>query len=1014
MQFVPLHIYSGYSFLKSGLTMARIFESAATHKYSALGLTDLDGLFGYGAFFTEAKKAKIKGLPGLDLIFEGVLLTFYAIDETGYRSLIKLSYAKSTNTLNEHLFESHRDHLLLIISTNNPVLRELRHDEPTLVKRLLKISRFAKETYIGIEYVDMNDTEINQYFRAFAQHYVYPVIAFPFFRYQKPEDHLVIEIVDAIRNDQRLTEKKADGFQYFLDESTLTLLYSETELLQTVVFAEKIHFSFSQTRGELLKFPWTGDLDAKAFLRKQCEEGYQKRQLDADNPNYLDRVNYELNVIDAMGYNDYFLIVQDLVNYAKSIDIFVGPGRGSAAGSLVSYLLGITEIDPLPYRLLFERFLNPSRQSLPDIDIDFADIRRDEIVTYLRHRYGPEHVANIITFQTLGAKASLRDIGRIYEYSPRDIDLLAKTIGTNDYSLRDCYRFIPAFRQLVNSDPYYLEIVTLAAKIEGLPRQSGLHAAGIILNNQPLVDALPILDDGNQHIVSQYEMDFLENQGFLKMDILGLTNLTTIEKCLDLVKKNHKITLLFNDIPYQDPQAINLIRQGLTMGLFQLESTGMKLAIEQLQPSEFEDVVALLALFRPGPKDYIPAYALRKQKKEKTTFIHPSLEGILSPTYGIIIYQEQIMQIATTLAGFSLAEADLFRRAISKKDATKLKKLEADFIAGSIKNGVKDSIARDIFAMIDKFALYGFNRSHSVAYARLACQMAYLKLNYPAEFYAAILDTGVSTSDSKFADYMSEIKAQKVKIYPPNVNLSGRHFSNYHDGLLFPLTAIKGIPGVIVDAIIHENTITPFMDFGDFVVRLFPYKLTLLQLTRLIEAGAFDHFNVPRSTLLGSSPAYLRYASMFEKDGMLLTIDRSSSPYPAWVELDMDPMVILEKEREALGYLLSDNPLNYKEDLILSQQLSRISDVTKPYVMYQVVGMIKSFKTIKTKKGQPMAFMTLYDDQKELETVLFPEVYAQYLSLLNKHAIVVVEGQLDEKKGQNLLVRSMRTLEEIR
>ena len=997
--FVPLRIVSCYSFLQSGLTIEKITSSVVKNDYFALGLCDNGVMFGVPSFAKASESIKRPYLIGIETHINDDVICLYALNEEGYHHLMEISTTIQKEELTFDYIKAHSSGLAAIIETHNEKFKDLFiNDEKSFVKLLFDYSEvFKNGFYLGIEVICKEDVSFANRIRKFAKEHAYETIAFPKILYQKKDDAIVLKIVEAIAHDETLEEKKLDGQQYFMTFDAYKKVYNSLEIENTKKLVESSTFNFHQKRGELLHYPVD---DSQVSLKDNCYNALAKLGLDK-NENYIKRLEYELGVINSMGYADYFLIVQDYVSYAKSHHILVGPGRGSAAGSLVSYLLNITQIDPLIYNLQFERFLNPYRQSMPDIDVDFMDIRRDEVVQYMREKYGNERVANIATFQTIQAKQSLRDIGRVYEFHTNHIDLLSKRISKNNVSLREAYKTLPEFKSLVDSDPYFLQIVSLASKIEGLIRQSGLHAAGIILNNSPLENALPILVDFSNHYISQYEMGHLEEQGFLKMDFLGLRNLTTIARAVELINAHYPDANLDpQNLPYDDPKIYELIATGQTMGIFQIETSIMKRGIKILKPNCFMDIVALLALNRPGPMSYIPNYAKRKEGKEAITYDDPCLENILKETYGIIVYQEQINQIATTMAGFSMGEADMFRRAISKKDNEKMLDNEKAFIEGSIKNGHDEKIAKKVFDTIKKFANYGFNKSHSVVYSVIACQMAYLKVYYPLEFYASILETSSSTNDSKFNEYVSEMKKRNIMILSPNINQSMKEFIVCDKGLLFPLNAIHGVNELFANNILEERNNGEFKDFFDFVSRMYRYKINESQLMALIDAGAFDAFNPSRASFRASIRSALQYAELTNKENGQLDIGFSDFIKPYLIEDHDDPIENLDKEYEALGIMLSNNPLHYKADILRSKNIISIIDA-KENKTAKIAGLIRNIKTISTKKGSTMAFIKLVDETDEIELTVFSDLYVSSIANLEKNKLIIAEIKR-EKRNDNI------------
>ncbi len=996
MNFIPLHIYSGYSILQSGLNFERIFNTTLKNKYPGIGLCDLHTMSGIPEFEDLAKKNNLRSIFGIDievtLLNERFLISIFALNEEGYRSLIKISSeVTKSNNINLNLKDYFKNLICVLPTITNNF--ELFMED---TRELFNFSNLFKDFYLGIENYSHDDDKKISSIRTFAKNHSYKTIAFPWIRYVKPSDAIVLEITDAIANEKILEINEKSGPYYFPSEETIKLNYTEEEISNTYELVSKVNFDFNQKRGHMLKF---SNDNAYEILKKECFDELEK--LNLKNNDYFNRLNYELEVINNMGYCDYFLIVADYVLFAKSNNILVGPGRGSAAGALVAFLLGITTVDPLKYDLLFERFLNKERVSMPDIDMDFEDIKRDQVVSYLVNKYGQERVSNIITFQTIGAKQSIRDIGRVYRYPSKIIDSLSKSIPDNKINLHDAYRYVPAFKELVDSDEYYLNYVKLASKIEGLPRQTSIHAAGIVLNNNPIIDEMPIINESNGLTICQYEMNHLENQGFLKMDILGLRNLTIIHKCLDLIKKYRNITLDYENLPYDTKETFNLIAKGYTAGVFQLESSGIKKAIEKLKPSSFNDVVALLALFRPGPMDQINLYAERKNYNKKIDYLVPELEPILKSTYGIIVYQEQIMQITQKVAGFSLAEADIFRRAISKKDVSKMTNLKDNFIKGCLNNGYNNTKAEALYDLIVKFANYGFNKSHSVSYAIITCQMAYLKYKYPYEFFISLLEIGSSSSDTKFQEYIREMKKLGINLLLPNINHSSYEYKFHEGGLIIPLTSIHGINNQFIEAIIGErNKNGEYKDIYEFALRLTPYGLNDQIFIKLIDSGALDLFDKSRASLRKNEPNILRYATIIagtNPQEILLT--NVALPRPRYEKVEDNELENFECEYEALGITISNTILTYKKDYLNNHGIRTIDYLIEHnYPNVPFACLLKSKKIIKTKKGEPMAFLKVFDENNELEVTLFPTVYAKSLMFLETNKVLIIKGNYQKSK----------------
>nr|MCR5505595.1 DNA polymerase III subunit alpha [Bacilli bacterium] len=997
---------------KSGLTINKIALAMHNNDYYAMGLTDSSGLYGVPEFVNALEGLKKKYIIGLDISIEGDSISLFVYNETGYHNLVIINTALSKGELNFDFIKEHHEGLIAVIETAHGTFFDKFNelDDKEFAKYLFKYNEpFKNDFYLGIEVTSKEGVAYANRVRRFADAYSYPCVAFPRIKYLKKDDAIVLSIVNAISNDEKLNIKAQSGQEYFMSEIDYSKIYSGIEMANTINIVNKSTFSFHQKRGEMLHYDCDNSIQT---LKDLCEKAFKEKGLDEEHQKRLD---YELNIIITMGYADYFLIVMDYVRWSKNNGVLVGPGRGSAAGSLVAYLLGITEVDPLKYGLQFERFLNPHRQTMPDIDVDFMDTRRDLVVEYMRNKYGKDKVANIVTFQTIMAKQSLRDIGRVYDIPTRHIDLLTKRLTNQKLDLRGSYKTLPEFKKLVDSDKYFLEIVSLASKIENLPRQSGMHAAGIILNNFSLDGAIPVSIDFNDNYISQYEMGYLEEQGFLKMDFLGLRNLTTIARAVELINQNHPDAhLKADEIPYEDKEIFDLIRSGMNMGIFQIETQAMARALKIFKPYCFKDIVALLAIDRPGPSQYIELFSKRNEGKAPITYIDNALIPVLQETNGIILYQEQVNQIAQVFAGFSLAEADLFRRAVSKKDKEKLQGLEDSFMKGAIDLGHSQSVAKKVFDDILKFANYGFNKSHSVVYSIISCRMAYLKIHYPLEFYASILETSSSTDDSKFNEYVSEMKNRDIHILLPDINASTRHFLIKDGGLLYPLTSISGINELLYNKIEHERESNgPFKDFFDFVTRLYPYKINENQILKLIDAGAFDKLYNSRECMRVSTKSALQYAELNYDETGQLSIGISAILPPTMLTGHDDPLENLDKEKEAIGIMISDNPLKYKRDLLDANNVTSIVEGKKSTTTITLCGIIKNKKIIHTKKGSTMAFIKIFDESGEMEVTIFPTVYENALTILEKNNIVLIKGRNDNRNGEmSFLADEVKLLEE--
>ena len=1010
MNYTPLHVHSGYTFLSSCLKIEDIVSVCKARNFSHVGICDINNMYGYPSLFEECKKNNISPIFGTSLNIKSKEGDFYISlfikNEIGYKNLCKIISSKEEITTKTISIYSEGLILVLPCVSNTIIKDYFIFDNPILEKVIFTLQKSFTDFYLGIELYSEEDKIIMDKVRYFASSHNYHTIAFPKHLYVKRNDALGLEILNAIKNDLKLTsQEEINGPYYFLSENAVNKLYTLEEIENTHNIYKDIDFTFNKVRGSLLIYP---DVigNKRNYVFKLCLDSLITKGLNKKD--YIERLNYELDIIEKMGYLDYFLIVSDYVNYARKNNIPVGPGRGSAAGALVAFALNIIDVDPLKYDLLFERFLNPGRTSMPDIDIDIADYLRNDVISYIGKRFGEDKMANIITFQTIGAKQSLRDIGRVFSKNNMDISLMTKQIIGNKATLDSTRKDNPEFNKMCE-DEHFNKIYNLAKKIEGLPRQQGLHAAGIILNNEPLKDCIPVSYSDDGTLICQFEAQYLEDLGFLKMDVLGLRNLTIIEQIVNKIKLNDS-SFDINNIPLDNQKTFTCLNKGFTQGIFQLESEGMTNALKEVQINKFEDIVAVLALYRPGPMEFIKDYANTKNKNLVIKYIHPCLEDILKPTYGVIVYQEQIMQIVRKVASFSLGEADLFRRAISKKDESKLNKLKNDFIKGALKNSFTKDEAENIFNLIYKFANYGFNKSHSVAYSMISYQMAYLKANYPGEFYSTLLDFS-SLLDNKFS---KELKLLKFKLILPSINKSTLHFINENRNLIIPFSSIKGIASGISEAIIYERGLNGnFIDFMDFISRMKDYKLTLAHTITLINSGAFDEFNKTRNTLRKAAPIILQYIEETHSENTLLSKEEEKLLYPSIHDYEEDEKIKLEKELEVLGVLLSGSFLDKYRISLSNYKITPISNLSSTYGQTNIGVIISNVKTIKTRKQENMCILNCFDDSGEIKVILFKDVYEKEKFKLNKDICVVISGSYKvDSKGISFIANSITQIKE--
>ena len=1026
-KFIPLHIYSGYSFFKSSIKLEEYILECKKRNYKYVGISDLNNLYAFPLFNDLALKHNLIPLFGLEITINEQYFAFYAKNEDGYRTLIHLSNLINKDLNKNITFEDINlfKGVVAILSTSSPLFDTA--EENKILNFCLPLNNVFENFYLGIDSHEfINQSHVNL-IREFLYKNNFKTIPFPLIKHLKRESSSTLKILEAIENNFTIEKEalnEAPPF-HFLSDEELNILFNENEFHNLNELISLFSFSFIKKRAELINYSkeTSSTFNSDDLLKEKILEGLKLRNINLkSSPKYRARLNYEYLTITKMGYSNYFLIVQDYVNYARKENILVGPGRGSAAGSLVSYLLNITDVDPIKYDLLFERFLNPSRKTMPDIDIDFQDVRRDEIISYLENKYGYERVSRVIAFQMIKAKNAIRDVTRAFGYPVSVADNLSKKIplnykkadGSMDYTLEDVYKDIQIFKDTVNSSLDNKLIFENAKLIEGLPRQRGLHAAGVVLSQNSLLDLIPINYLNERELVTQFEKDYLENQGFLKFDILGLSNLTIIANCLYLVNKAHNLNIKFEDIPIDDPKIYKLLKDGFLMGLFQIDANEGRLAVLDIKPDNFKEIVDAISLARPGPKQYIPSYVARKNKKEKVIYPSKDLEEILKPTYGIIIYQEQIMRIAQKYSSFTFAEADNFRRAISKKHADEILKMKQNFILGAKKNNHNEKEANSIFEMILKFAEYGFNQSHAVSYAMITAKMAYLKANYPNEFYSAILS---NNNDSKFNNYLYEIRKRNIKIDLPNINYSGLFFIPFKNSLIFPLNKIKDVNSSLAISIIEERKRNgKYKSFQNFLIRSinFENKINDKQLSALIDAGCFDCFVQNRKQLKMQIPDAM---DMIKAGGggalALIRGNKDEDELLLDESIVDDPLERMNNEFKVLGLVISDSLLNHVS--LTQNEKNRITSISNLINGKNsiIIGIIQSIKTVTVKngkdKGNLMAFLNLANNNEDIDVTIFSSLYNKYHSIIKENNVVLIEGKKEIKDNKvSFILTSMK------
>ena len=962
--FTSLYVKTNYSLLSSLVSIDNLILYAVEHKLSALAICD-DNMTSTKIFYDKCIKNNIKPIIGLDLKYNNSNILMYAKNFIGYQSLIKLS-----------TISSERDITITDLETyNNDVVVVLPYKDFALYNEL---TRLYNNLYIGV----LNKIEEKESYKVTKN-----VVFINKVLYLNKEHEKYLKYLFMIRDSKTIADDVTfkDNYNYMLLSDAISLVSNET-LNNTNVIADMCNLELSK-RDDLLPV-YDTNIDSDQYIVKLSVAGLNKRLGGNVSDVYKKRLIYELDVIKRMGFSNYFLVVYDFIKYAKKNNILVGPGRGSAAGSLVAYSLGITEIDPIKYDLLFERFLNPERVTMPDIDTDFPDIYRNNIIEYVRNKYGEKRVSGIITFGTMAAKLVLRDVGRVLNIPPKTIDTLCKKIPTvTKDKLKDFYDRDENFRNIINSSDKLMLLYEISTLIEGFPRHISTHAAGVVMSRIDLDRIIPLVRNNDMYI-SGYTMEYLEELGLLKMDFLGIKNLTTIMNIIADIESSLGIKINFSDIPLDDPDALKLFETADTCGIFQFESEGMKNFLRKLRPNTIYDIFAAIALFRPGPAVNIDSYIRRKHGLEQVTYLDPCLEGILSSTYGIIIYQEQIMQIANVMAGFSYGEADILRRAMSKKKLDLLKGEEIRFIEGSVTRGHKEEDAKRVFDLILNFANYGFNKSHSVSYAIVAYKMAYLKAKYPKFFFSNLLSSVIG-SEVKTIEYINEARKLGINVILPDINRSTNKYEVVDNGILFPLSNIKNV-GIVTCKDIINSRGDGFSDIYDCFSKILSRNVNKSTLEALIDVSCFDSFGYNKKTLYYNLDNLINYATL-TKD---LDPDLVIKPDIEIMD-EFSKGELLSNEKASLGFYLSSHPTTiYKSRTSNVVNLADIKNYFGKRV--ELLVMIDKVRVVNTKNNDRMAFYLASDDTAQTDLTLFPKAYEKYKDI-DKGEIVLVKGEVQRR-----------------
>ncbi|MBE7048876.1 MAG: DNA polymerase III subunit alpha [Ruminococcaceae bacterium] len=1058
MNFVHLHVHTEYSFLDGLCRLDDLLAHAKEQGMTSLAITDHGAMYGVVEFYKKAKEAGIHPIIGCEVYTAGVSmhsrthengnrtghLVLLAENMTGYQNLVRLVSAGFTDgfyykpRIDRDLLAQHTEGLIALSACLAGDIPQaiINNDEKTAQEIIESyINLFGKDNFF-LELQDHGIAEqkkVNARLIALAEKYGVGLVATNDVHYIRQEDAKHQDVLMCIQTNRKVAEEDRMRFEtdefYLKSEAEMAALFENVpeSLSNTEKIAQRCQVDFTFGKLLLPKYPVPSEADSLAYLTDLCQKGLSKRY--GKNEEAQKRLDYELGVIHHMGYVDYFLIVWDFIKYAKDNGIPVGPGRGSAAGSIVAYCLGITNIDPLAYNLLFERFLNPERISMPDIDVDICNEGRQRVIDYVVEKYGRERVAQIITFNAMKARAAVRDVGRVLDVSYADTDAVAKMIPNElGMTLKKALELSPDMKKKYDEDPEIHELIEEALALEGLIRNAGTHAAGVVIAGDVITNHIPI-QKNDDVITTQFPMGNIEELGFLKMDFLGLRNLSIIDEALSIIAASGKEKPDMSTIPINRPEVYDMLSRGETEGVFQLESGGMKQVIKELEPRSIEDIIAVISLYRPGPMDQIPRYIENKRHPEKVAYKHPILESILDVTYGCMVYQEQVMQIVREMAGYSLGRADLVRRAMSKKKAAVMAEERKNFIHGicdeaghvlvdgAVRRGVPEEVANSIFDEMMDFAQYAFNKSHAAAYAAITYQTAYLKCFYPAEYMAALLSS-VLDSPEKVARYSAECKRMGIRILPPDINKSRSGFTVTEGDIRFGLAVIKNVGAGVIDLVVAQREQQgPFQSYEDFVNRTAALNVTKRVHEFLIKAGAFDSLGETRAALLVDYEDMLVAAandrkqnvegqiSLFggeEEQGQKIKGTRSNRP-----EFPQKRLLALEKE--SVGFYLTGHPLDdFAADattlsdypLIHLAEAGEEGSNLYDGMDITLCGIVSQVREKITKSSQMMAFVSLEDATGSVECIVFPKIYSLLKPCLIEDNIIVARGRLSLREDE--------------
>ncbi|MCX7913371.1 MAG: DNA polymerase III subunit alpha [Thermodesulfovibrionales bacterium] len=1045
--FVHLHLHTEYSLLDGAIKIDELIEQASQYEMPALAITDHGNIFGAIKFYREAKKAGIKPIIGCEVyVAPGsryektkVNLDKNLPEEASFHLVLLVKDVEGYKNLTTLLSKAYIEGFYYKPRIDKEILRQyniglialsaclkgeipyyLQHGKEEMAINSIKqyLDIFGKDNFfIEIQNNGLSEQiEVNKGLIKLSKKFNIPLVATNDCHYLKRDDAKAHDILLCIQTGKTIKDTKRLRFEtedcYFKSQEEMANAFRELpeSLRNTLLISERCNLEFDFNKTLLPTYKTPDGIDPETFLEQLTFEGLKSRFKGNPPSNYIERLKKELAIIKEMGYSSYFLIVWDFISYAKKQKISVGPGRGSAAGSLVAYSLGITEIDPIRYNLLFERFLNPERISMPDIDVDFCKDRRQEVINYVAQKYGPEHVAQIITFGTLAAKAAIRDVGRALNIPYAEVDRIAKLVPENARNIEEAINSEIQLRELYENNQTVKEMLDIAKRLEGLARHASTHAAGVVIAPTPLTDYTALYKNPSDNVVTtQFDMTSIEKLGLLKFDFLALKTLTIIEKTLEILRRQGKVIDL-SEIPLEDSKTYELLISGNTTGIFQLESSGMRDILVRMQPSRFEELMALVALYRPGPMAWIDDFIKRKRGETEITYELPQLKKILEETYGIILYQEQVMLIANEIANFTMGQADILRRAMGKKKLDEMERQKEIFIEGAAKNKIPKKIASDLFDRMVPFALYGFNKSHSAAYAFLAYRTAYLKAHFPLEFMTANLSLEMGDTD-RIVKLINDCRNMSLPVLPPDINKSEREFTIVENAIRFGLEAVKGVGSSAIDNIISTRMERTFTSFRDFLSRIDGRKVNKKVIESLIKSGAFD-------SLFSDPPNIARAKAMRElesplKDSLSLMLFGDSivdTPIvKPWNEEEL-----LYNEKESLGFYISGHPLLKYRDKLNKINALKISDIEEysDRSDIKLSAVIRESK-LKAKEKGITVYLTVEDETGIAEIIVFSELYKRVSPLLKPGNLILVHGIFTKgEKATKILAKDIQTIEE--